>query len=125
MFDQNCTRLGSRLPVALFSCVISALFASTASAQISTATITGTVTDSSGASVAGVKVSVVETTTNFESLSETNVDGIYRVQSLQPGTYDISFEAAGFKHLVQKGLLLRVGDTLPVDARLEIGQLTE
>jgi hypothetical protein len=47
------------------------------------------------------------------------------VQSLQPGAYRVTFEAAGFKRLVQSGLDLRVGDVLPVNAALEVGQLTE
>jgi Carboxypeptidase regulatory-like domain/TonB dependent receptor/TonB-dependent Receptor Plug Domain len=96
-----------------------------ASGQLSTATITGTVTDSSGASVGGVKILVTETSTNFQSPSETNAEGLFRVQSLQPGTYDVSFEAAGFKRLVQQGLLLKVGDVLPVNATLELGQVNE
>ena len=112
-------KLYSRL-VSLFSVLGFQAFA-----QIGTATITGTITDSTGAAVAGVKVLVVETSMNFESRSETNTEGLFRVQSLQPGTYDVSFEAPGFKRLVQSGLLLRVGDTLPVNGTLQIGQLTE
>jgi hypothetical protein len=95
------------------------------SAQISTATITGTVRDPTGAAVPGVRVLVVETSMNFQSRSETNADGIFRVQSLQPGTYDVTFEASGFKSLVQKGLLLKIGDVLPVNATMEIGQVNE
>ena len=94
-------------------------------AQIGTATITGTVTDPTGAAVAGVKVVIVETSMNFESRSVTNGDGLYRVQSLQPGTYDVTFESSGFRRLVQHGILLKVGDTLPVNATLQLGQLTE
>jgi hypothetical protein len=93
--------------------------------QIGTATITGTVTDPTGAAVAGAKVLVVETSMNFESRSETNSEGIFRIQSLQPGTYDVTFEASGFKRLVQRGLLLKVGDVMPVNAALQLGQLTE
>jgi Carboxypeptidase regulatory-like domain/TonB-dependent Receptor Plug Domain len=96
-----------------------------ATAQVGSATITGTVTDQTGASVAGVKVTVVESSMNFASPSETNSSGIFRVQSLQPGTYDVSFEAAGFKHLVQKGLVLKVGDVLPLSVVLEVGNVTE
>ncbi|MBV9227200.1 MAG: TonB-dependent receptor [Acidobacteriaceae bacterium] len=96
-----------------------------AAAQISTATITGTVTDPTGAAIAGVKVLVVETSMNFESRSETNADGIFRIQSLQPGTYDVTFEAPGFKRLAQTGLLLKVGDVMPVDATLQLGQVNE
>jgi hypothetical protein len=94
-------------------------------AQVGSATITGTVTDTTGAAVAGAKIVVLETSMNFESRTETNAEGIFRVQSLQPGTYDVSFEAAGFKRMVQKGLLLKVGDTLPVNATMQLGQLTE
>ena len=96
-----------------------------ASAQVGSAAITGTVTDQSGAAVAAVKITVVETSMNFNSTSETNGAGIYRVPSLQPGTYDVSFEAAGFKRLLEKGLLVKVGDVLPVNAVLEIGSLAE
>ena len=94
-------------------------------AQLSTGTITGTVVDPQGAPIAGVKVRVVETNTNFQANSETNSDGLYRIQSLQPGTYDVTFEASGFKTLAQNGLQLRVGDVLPVNGTLQLGQVSE
>jgi hypothetical protein len=94
-------------------------------AQISTGTITGTVTDPQGAPVAEVKVLVVETNTNFQARSQTNAEGIYRIQSLQPGSYTVTFEASGFKTLVQSGLQLQVGQVLPVDGALQLGQVTE
>ena len=90
-------RLYTRLVIVL--CVLSFQ----AFAQIGTATITGTVTDPTGAAVAGVKVVIIETSMNFESRSVTNSDGLYRVQSLQPGTYDVTFESSGFKRHVQHG----------------------
>jgi Carboxypeptidase regulatory-like domain/TonB-dependent Receptor Plug Domain/TonB dependent receptor len=96
-----------------------------ARAQVSTGTITGTVTDTTGASVSGAKILVQEINTNFETRTETNSDGLFRVQSLLPGTYNVSFEAAGFKQLMQKGLQLKVGDVLPVNASLELGQVSE
>jgi hypothetical protein len=94
-------------------------------AQINTGTIAGTVTDPSGAAIPAVKVTVVQTETNFESHALTNSEGLYRVQSLQPGLYRVIFEAAGFKRLVQEGFDLRVGDVLPVNARLDVGQVSE
>ena len=99
--------------------------ASWLAAQVNTGTITGTATDSSGAAIPNVKVVVLQTETNFESRAVTNAEGLYRVQSLQPGTYRVTFEAAGFKRLIQSGLELRVGDVLPVNATLEVGQLTD
>ncbi len=93
--------------------------------QVNTGTITGTATDPSGATIPNVKVTVVQTDTNFESRAETNSEGLYRVQSLMPGTYRVTFEGAGFKRVVQSGIDLRVGDVLPVNVKLEIGQVTE
>src|SRR5262249_49825838 len=66
--------------------------------------------------VAGVSVRVVNTDTNFQFQAITNSDGLFRVQSLQPGPYRVTFEAAGFKRLVREGIDLRVGDTHGVHA---------
>jgi carboxypeptidase family protein/TonB-dependent receptor-like protein len=93
--------------------------------QISTGTITGTVTDPQGAAMPNVVVTAVQTETNFESRTVTNSEGLYRIQSLQPGLYRVTFESAGFKRVVQSALDLRTGDVLPVNVKMEIGQLTD
>ncbi len=98
---------------------------STASAQIGTATITGRTLDASGAVIPNVAVTVVQTDTNFQFTSVTNENGIYRVQSLQPGPYRVTFELSGFKRLVRDSIDLRVGDTLPVDGVMQIGNVSE
>ncbi len=110
-----------------FAVVFSIVLASNSAAfcQISTGTITGTVTDPLGAPVPNVQVTVVQIETNLEFKATTNEDGIYRVQSLLPGTYRVAFEAAGFKRMVQDGLILRVGDVLPVNSALQIGAVSE
>ena len=61
------------------------IFVSLASAQVGSSTITGRVTDASGAVVPKVNVSVVQTDTNFQFAGVTNEDGIYRIPSLSPG----------------------------------------
>ncbi len=94
-------------------------------AQIGTSTITGRVTDPSDATVAGVSVKVVQKSTNFVSETTTNADGIYRVLSLQPGEYRVTFEVAGFKRVVRDDVTLRTGDTLAVDAVMQVGNVTE
>jgi len=101
------------------------LSAATAMAQIGTSTITGRVTDASGATVPNVTVRVVQKSTNFTSTATTNTDGLYRVLSLQPGDYRVSFEAAGFKKSVNEAVNLRTGDTLAIDMAMQVGQLTE
>jgi hypothetical protein len=95
------------------------------SAQVGTSTITGRVTDATGAVVPNAVVTVVDTERNFQYAAVTNNEGIYRVQSLQPGPYRVTLEAAGFKRMVREGIDLRTGDTLPIDAVLQVGQVTE
>ena len=97
----------------------------TVSAQVDTGAITGRVTDPSGAGIPNVQVSLVQTQTNFRFSAATNSEGIYRVQSLPPGPYRLTFEASGFKRLVREEISVRVGDVLPVDALLEVGSITE
>ncbi|HYP05952.1 MAG TPA: carboxypeptidase-like regulatory domain-containing protein, partial [Bryobacteraceae bacterium] len=93
--------------------------------QIGTSTITGRVTDTSGAVVPNVNVSIVSKSTNVSSTAVTNQEGIYRMPSLAPGEYRVSFEASGFKKSLVDTVELRSGDTLAVDAALQVGQLTE
>ncbi|MGH9657548.1 MAG: TonB-dependent receptor domain-containing protein, partial [Bryobacteraceae bacterium] len=104
-------------------CVL--LLVATAYGQIGTSTLTGRATDTTGAVVPGVAVTVVQGSTNFTFTATTNNEGLYRVQSLQPGLYRISFEVQGFKRHVRDNVELRTGDTLAVDATLEVGSVAE
>ncbi len=101
------------------------LTTSIAFAQIGTSTLTGRVTDPTGAVAPNVAITVVHTDTNFQYSALTNSEGLFRVQSLQPGKYRITFEAAGFKRLVRENIDLRTGDTLPVDVVLQVGSVAE
>ncbi|MBI4873762.1 MAG: TonB-dependent receptor [Acidobacteria bacterium] len=105
--------------------LVSLLLVSPVLAQIGTSTVTGRVTDPTGAVVPGVQVTVVNTATNFRFTAQTNEQGLFRAQSLQPGQYRVTFQAAGFKTIVRESIDLRGGDTLPLDAVLEVGALSE
>src|ERR1043166_8870431 len=97
-----------------------------ASAQTTgSATLLGTLTDSSGAVVAGAKVTVVNTGTSFTSSSVTNAEGYYFVPYLSPGTYHLTIEAPGFKRYVRDGILLRTNESPRIDVALEVGAVTE
>ena len=110
----------------MYKVLLAACLATVAAhAQIGTSTITGRVTDGSSAVVVGVKVSVVQKTTNFTYSATTNSDGIYRVPSLAPGGYVVTFESAGFKKSVHDDIVLQTGNTLAVDAIMQIGQITD
>ena len=87
--------------------------------------IGGRVIDPSGAAVAGAAITVTQTEMNFESMTVTNTEGIFRVQSLRSGPYRLIVAAPGFERLVRDGLVLRTGETLNVDAVLKLGSATE
>ncbi len=101
------------------------LLAAPAFCQLDTAVLSGHVTDSTGAVVPNAQVKVVETETNFESLTTSNSEGLFHVPSLRPGPYRVTVIAAGFKQYIREGLDLRVGDNVLVDAKLEVGGVGE
>ena len=97
-----------------------------ASAQTTgTATLLGNLTDSSGAVVSGAKVTVVNADTSFTSSTVTNNEGYYFVPYLNPGTYQLAIEAAGFKRYVRDGIVLRTSESPRIDVQLEVGSVTE
>src|SRR5262245_37171481 len=105
--------------------LIAMTIAATAWAQVDTGVITGRITDPTGSSVPNVKVTVVQPATSFRFEALTNTEGIFRVQSLAPGVYQVTFAGAGFKRLTQDNIVLQTGAVMPVDARLEIGSASE
>src|SRR5580658_5354287 len=101
------------------------LAATSAQAQIDTGSITGTVTDHSGAVVSGAKVTVTNEGTNVSATTTTNSNGEYVATSLKVGTYSVSVEQAGFQKSVHTGIILNVQDRKQVDATLELGSVTQ
>jgi hypothetical protein len=65
------------------------------------------------------------TETGFTYSMATNEEGLYRLPYLNPGTYEISYEAQGFKKLVRTGIEVRSTETARVDVTLEVGNVTE
>ena len=105
--------------------VLPLLWATAAFAQLNTGTITGTVTDPSAALVRDVKVTVRNTATNAVRDTSTSGAGIYTVSDLIVGPYEVTFEAPAFKKLVRTGITLDVTQVVRVDARMEVGAVTE
>jgi len=101
------------------------LAAVSALAQSNRGTITGSVTDSSGAAVPSGQVAVRNTATNAVYKTETTGVGQYTVPNLPVGAYEVVVEASGFKKFVLSNLDLRATDVLRVDATLEVGTLAE
>ena len=89
------------------------------------ATLVGTVTDSSGSLLPGAKLTVLNMGTSFLSESATTTEGSYYVPNLIPGTYRLTIEAAGFKKHVREGITLRTNETPRIDVMMEIGTLSD
>lgn len=94
-------------------------------AQGDRATITGTVTDQSGAVVPDAKVKAVHVGTNAERTTEASSAGDFTIPALQAGTYRLEVEAKGFKTLIRNDVVLTPGLTQRLDATLQVGEVSE
>jgi hypothetical protein len=88
-------------------------------------TISGTVTDPSGAAIAGATVEVKNTATQVVRTVTTNAQGRYTVPELFVGNYDVRVSMMGFQNSVQTGVPVVVGGERVVDAAMKIGQAQE
>jgi Carboxypeptidase regulatory-like domain/TonB dependent receptor-like, beta-barrel len=116
--------LFSRAPVCtLLACtfLFSLGLAPKASAQLATGYISGYAKDPSGAAVPDVAVTAKMVEQQFSRTAQTNTEGFYAFPTMPPGTYEMSFEAAGFERQTQTGIQLSVNQNLRVDAALAIG----
>src|ERR1700736_2601753 len=103
-----------------------ALLASTpVYAQVAGATLSGTVTDASGAAVPNAKVSIKNSATGVVRDVTTDSAGFYSAPNLLPGLYDITVAATGFSSAVQTGLTLTVGASKALNIALALGQVSE
>jgi hypothetical protein len=89
------------------------------------AVITGLVTDASGAAIDDAKVTITDEATGVKTVVGTNSAGNYSTPPLILGTYRVDVEKAGFKMSSRPGLGLTGGQTVRVDAKLDVGAVTE
>ncbi len=94
------------------------------SAQTFRGTILGTVTDPSGAVIAGAKVTVKNTGTGLERTTETSADGSYALPELPIGTYTVTVTLSGFETFVANGIAVDVATQRRVDAALKTGAVS-
>src|SRR6266540_3412639 len=87
-------------------------------AQLTTGTISGSVTDETKAAVPGAEVTVTNTETGLTRTITTNETGRYEASNLPPGTYEVTGKNAGFGTVVRKGIELAVGRTAVIDLAL-------
>ena len=120
-FSLAVRRNGHRLAFLLAAFFV--IFAGQALAQ--EATIVGTVTDPTGAAVAGATITITNTETGIARTLPTAGDGQYVAPDLIIGRYNVRASAAGFKASEQKDLVLAVGDQRRLDFKLVVGNIQE
>ena len=106
-------------------CLLLLFAVQTLLAQTYTGSISGRVTDRSGAVVPKAAVTLTEESTNTVVKTLTGDSGDYTLSYLKPGSYRIEFTANGFKARIESGILLQISQNRRVDPVLEIGQITE
>jgi hypothetical protein len=90
-----------------------------------TASISGTVKDTTGATIAGATVKAIDTGTGITTIQNTNSQGFYSFQSLPLGQYTVDIQQQGFKAYRKTDITLDVDAALTVDATLQVGKPTE
>src|SRR5271166_5589158 len=94
-------------------------------AQDATARITGTITDSTGAVIPGVQVTVTNTATQTARQATTDHDGGYQVLALPIGTYKVTATRDGFRTVVSTEYKLLINQALRVDFKMQVGTASE
>jgi len=103
----------------------SILVASQAYAQVSGATLSGTVTDSSGAVIPNAQVAILDVSTGVTRTVTTGGAGFYTAPNLLPGIYEIRATAPGFSTQVHRGITLTVGAEQALDIKMQVGQVSQ
>src|SRR5438309_606308 len=119
--EVEVKRIGVYVSVGLF---VFALAGATAWAQ-TTAQISGTVKDQSGAVLPGVEVSATQTATGAKRTTVTNETGNYVLASLPIGPYMLEASLPGFKSYVQSGIVLQLDESPIINVVLQVGQVSE
>src|ERR1041384_123610 len=115
---------GATCSALLFWTFVLAGGSTTAAAQ-TTASIFGTVTDETGAVVAGARIQATNTLTNEKRRTTTNEGGNYSLPDLALGAYAVRIELDGFKTAVFEGIELSLNRNARINAQLSLGTLSE
>ena len=111
--------------ISILSFSMAVLFAVGAWSQAQVATVSGTITDPSGAVVPGVSVTIVNQGTGLKRHRLTDTAGEYRFVGLPTGNYSLRFEKTGFQLQTHDGIQLTSAAELIIDSRLAIGNIQQ
>jgi hypothetical protein len=98
---------------------------STLAAQTNTATVTGDVTDSSGAAIPGVAMTATNTATGIQKGDTSDAEGRYTILNLAPGFYDVQAEQRGFATVIRRHEEFLVGTTVTLNFTLSVSSVSQ
>jgi hypothetical protein len=101
------------------------MFVPVVNAQVLYGSVTGTVTDQSGAGVPKAHVAATNRATGVEREADADDNGHYTITDLAPGDYDLKVTASGFKPLTQTNLMVAANTVTNGDAKLQVGAMSE
>ena len=107
------------LKCVLLACALAGL----AWGQQVSATITGRVTDPSGAAITGAKVTATSVERGVTYPSATNAEGYYNIQNLPVGSYNVKVETTGFQTATQSNVALQMNQVAKMDFQLQVGNV--
>src|ERR1700722_5768704 len=116
----NLNRFTAGLVIAV-AMVCSLIFGVAAHAQVTGATLSGTVTDPSGGVIAGAEVTATNTATGVARDTTSDSAGLYTIPNLLPGNYEVKVTATGFSTAVQSNLSLAVGQEQQLNFGMKVG----
>jgi len=125
VFWSVCKRVALGASVQLSLALIFLLVSVPLHAQVVGATLSGSVTDPSGAAIPGAQVSIKNTATGVNQNVTTDSSGFYSVPNLLPGNYDVTVSAKGFRTAVNSKIPLAVGSQQVLNVTMQVGQITQ
>jgi len=120
MLEDSMTRIRNFIALTFVAVAGSGILAG----QTITATISGTVTDKSGAVIVNAEATAINTATHVSTSAKTNAQGIYSIRFLPVGQYTVKFEAPGFSQQMTRPIALEVAQEARIDAVLKVGSDT-
>jgi hypothetical protein len=116
----------TRVKIVLFIFIFGLFFANSrgALAQVAGGTLSGSITDPSGAAVANAQVVIKNSATGVSTTVTTNTDGLYSAANLLPGEYEVAVSASGFNTGIKKGITINVGSQPVFNMALQVGSVT-
>ena len=118
-------RLGNRVCVVCLGCVLALVLAASATAQINTVNLSGTVLDPQGLAVKGAKVTLTSLATGAQRGATSDASGRYEIVGVPPGNYSLTVEAQGFATLKNSLLTLTLGAAAEYNPQLQLKGTTE